>query len=164
MRKLTGTGEGEVTKREDDDNNNDEDEPASSPGSGPGPRNLKMLDTTIYTLDATQLASIVRSQEALAVLSASVIADVNDTKASKAALLDALQGGKDGHGGKELEIIEIVGIPEVGDDQNVSGLLLSIDHCPLTFEILLKVFHHHRNGGNHARHIPYSFGYGRPVS
>jgi hypothetical protein len=126
MRKLTGTGEGEVAERKDDDkNNNDEDEPASLPGSGPGPRNLKMLDTTIYTLDATQLASIVRSQEGLAVLSASVIADVNDTKASKTALLDALQGGKDGHGGKELEIIEIVGIPEVGDDQNVSGLLLS---------------------------------------
>lgn len=126
MRKLTGEKTEETKaitkddKKSDDDDDDDKDEPAYRPGSGPGPRNLKMLDTTVYSLDTTQLASIVRSQQGLAVLSASVLVSGTEPATSKASLLDALRGGKDGSSGKELEIVEIVGVPEGGFEQEVS--------------------------------------------
>ncbi|KAL1967622.1 hypothetical protein VTN77DRAFT_3137 [Rasamsonia byssochlamydoides] len=133
MRKLTGEG-GEKseektatkdeTNKEKHDGKDKEKSPAYRPGSGPGPRNLKMLDATIYTLDTNQLASIVRAQQGLAVLSASVL--VSGTEASKASLLEALRGGKDGSSGKDLEIVEIVGVPdgfeqESSDSTNTSS-------------------------------------------
>jgi hypothetical protein len=104
--------------REEKDGGEEEEDPSSAyrPGSGPGPRNLKMLDATIYTLDTDQLADIVQSQQGLAVLSASILVSGTSTT-SKTNLVNALRGGKDGSSGKDLEIVEIVGVP---DDQEVS--------------------------------------------
>lgn len=131
VRKLTGgvvednNDEKAVVTKKDADKGREkeeeeEEEDVRPPGSGPGPQNLKMLDSTIYTLDTTQLADIVRFQKGLAVLSASVLVGASET--AKAALLEALRGGKgDGDSGTELEIVEIVGVPDAEFDKEVSA-------------------------------------------
>lgn len=153
MKKLTGeeTEETKVTtkddkksengKKEDDDKKDDEQQqPAYRPGSGPGPRNLKMLDATVYSLSTDQLASIVRSQQGLAVLSASVLVSGTEPATSKASLLEALRGGKDGSSGMELEIVEIVGVPEGGFDQEVSERTVELLSFALYIHLLIDSF------------------------
>jgi len=141
VRKLTGrvvesnkkkgdscaNGNGKEEKEEEEEEE-EEEPPIRPPGSGPGPQNLKMLDCTIYTLDTAQLADIVRFQTGLAVLSASVL--VGAGEAAKVALLEALRGGKDGACGKELEMVEIVGVPDAEFDKAVSIVRFHLSGTP----------------------------------
>ncbi|KAL1997635.1 hypothetical protein VTN02DRAFT_1227 [Thermoascus thermophilus] len=125
VRKLTGGGVGENDavsgsgkEEKEEEEEEEEEESIRPPGSGPGPQTLKMLDSTVYTLDTTQLADIVRCQKDLAVLSASVLVGASEETA-KAALLAALRGGT------ALEMVEIVGVPDAEFDKEVSHLSLS---------------------------------------
>lgn len=72
---------------------------------------LKLLDCTLYTLDATQLGKILAAQSELAVLSVSLLV-CRDEK-SKASLLDTIRSGS-----KSLEMVEVVGVPDEGDGNN----------------------------------------------
>ncbi|KAL1848443.1 hypothetical protein Plec18170_008041 [Paecilomyces lecythidis] len=155
MRKLTGSEvdhEGlEIVKQDeqkgDQQEGEDEESKIHIPGTGPGPRNLKMLDSTIYTLNTEQLAHILRAQKELAILSASVI--VSATEASKKALLDSLHGGKDGSVGKDLEVVEIVGVPDAEFSQVVS------DSTHITTDELLKqIFPSQSDMNDLLTHLP----------
>ncbi|KAK2769776.1 hypothetical protein FQN53_005918 [Emmonsiellopsis sp. PD_33] len=106
------------------------------PGSGPGPTGLKMLDATLYTIDAGQLGKIMKVQKELGVLSVSVL--VGPTGEWKEKLIHALHGGVDGNGAAELEIVEVIGVPDDQFDKEVStSASLESD---TTSSILEKVF------------------------
>ena len=70
------------------------------------PTELKMLDTSLYTLNATQLQQVVEKHKGLMVLTATL--GIEPDKACKDALLGALKSLK------EAEIVEIVGSPSLG--------------------------------------------------
>ncbi|RWR00184.1 hypothetical protein C8Q69DRAFT_490038 [Paecilomyces variotii] len=118
------------------------------PGTGPGPRNLKMLDSTLYTLNTEQLAHILRAQKELAILSASVI--VSATEASKKALLDSLHGGQNGSVGKDLEVVEIVGVPDAEFSQAVSSDSTQAN----TDEVLKQIFPSQSDMSDLLAHLP----------
>ena len=107
VKKLAGN----IEETEMEKSTKDDDEPRA-PGSGPGPRSLKLLDTTLYSIDLTQFGDVISSQKGLSVLSASVV--VSPTEYWKDHLLEVLRRGKD------LEIIEIVGVPNEEFDKEVS--------------------------------------------
>ncbi|PGH13446.1 hypothetical protein AJ80_06315 [Polytolypa hystricis UAMH7299] len=113
FRKLTGettSAENKSSETESEKEGADEEEEQNHPpGSGPGPTGLKMLDSTLYTLDTEQLGKIMNVQKDISILSVSLIADASETW--KTQLIDALRGGEGGTKGKELEIVEIVGVP-----------------------------------------------------
>lgn len=118
VKKLSGPVE-----ESDKDAEKDDDEPRE-PGSGPGPRSLKLLDSTLYAVDLTQLKDVVSAQNGLSVLSASVV--VSPSESWKTGLLEALKAGKD------LEIVEIVGVPNEEFDKEVR---LFPNHFPQDTEI-----------------------------
>ncbi|OGM43182.1 hypothetical protein ABOM_008854 [Aspergillus bombycis] len=65
---------------------------------------LKMLDCTLYALSLEQLASVLRRQRRLAVLSVSVL--VSEGQHAKRGLWETLRLG-----GEQLEVVEVVGVP-----------------------------------------------------
>jgi hypothetical protein len=69
------------------------------------PRNLKVLNTTLYTISMGQLRTILEKHKGLLVLSATV--EVEPTEECKKALLEALAACP------ELEQVEIVGNPSL---------------------------------------------------
>lgn len=113
LRKLTAATDADdevVVKQKDPDEANKDALP--EPGSGPGPRDLRMLDVTLYTLKPEQLARVVEAQKDLAVLGASVLVSAKDVEAAKKELLHVLRNGK------VLEVVEIVGVPgDIGDQE-----------------------------------------------
>lgn len=117
--KLTGKEKEEEKEKEKEKEESDakeEEEDAEDelpvPGSGPGPRSLKLLDSTFYALDLEQLKDILSAQKELSILSASVI--VSPTEEWKAEMLETL------HAAKNLEILELVGVPNEEFDKEVS--------------------------------------------
>lgn len=124
LRKLTAASDAGVeivVKQKVSDEEKEDALP--EPGSGPGPRDLRMLDVTLYTLKPDQLTRIVEAQKDLAVLSASVLVSAKEVEAAKKQLLDVLRNGK------ELEIVEIVGVPGDIGDQEVT--------CPYSSDLVL---------------------------
>ncbi|KAJ9206227.1 hypothetical protein DTO166G4_7467 [Paecilomyces variotii] len=159
MRKLTGSEvdhEGlEIVKQDDrkeeeqqQKQGEDKEPKIHIPGTSPGPRNLKMLDSTLYTLNTEQLAHILRAQKELAILSASVI--VSATEASKKALLDSLHGGQNGSVGKDLEVVEIVGVPDAEFSQAVSTDSTQAN----TDEVLKQIFPTQSDMSDLLAHLP----------
>lgn len=69
------------------------------------PKDLKMLDLTLYTLDTAQIREILKEHKGLALLSMSVLVEVDGKW--RESLLDALAESA------TLEILEIVGVPSV---------------------------------------------------
>ncbi|KAK2767389.1 hypothetical protein FQN54_003545 [Arachnomyces sp. PD_36] len=112
VRKLSGPVE-EREEGEDKDKGGGEREA----GSGPGPRSLKLLDSTFYAIDVPQFKRIVAAQKGLSVLSSSVVVSPDDSW--KRGFLEALRGGKD------LEIVEIVGVPNEEFDKEATSSSIS---------------------------------------
>ncbi|KAE8371611.1 hypothetical protein BDV26DRAFT_275730 [Aspergillus bertholletiae] len=102
---------------------------------GEGESGLRMLDCTLYTLSLEQLARVLRRQQRLAVLSVSVLIPVG-TADAKQKLLQTLRLG-----GSELEIVEVVGVPEretkdIAHSINGEDLNLSRDVFPSQEDLL----------------------------
>ncbi|KAE8146335.1 hypothetical protein BDV25DRAFT_162711 [Aspergillus avenaceus] len=93
------------------DVNDPENEPTPSE-----PPKLRMLDCTLYTLSLDQLEQILNYQKELAILNASVLLSTGGEN-TKRALLNTLQSS-----GKNMEVVEIVGVPEKEDQQFAESL------------------------------------------